>query len=236
MNIVRRVSDAGKSIMPKKKDDKNALQLKDDPTLGRDASLARVALRPTVQAAATTQSFRLFTNETADFSALVDELGVQVSAVQNGELGRPEAMLVAQAHTLDAIFNHLARRAALNLGEYLGTVETYMKLAFKAQSQCRSTIEALSEIKNPRHVAFVKQANIAHNQQVNNGSPTDDAGTVVDGSRAEENEKKPNKLLEQNDGERLDTRTQSAASGVNSAMETVEGVNGAEDKARQTSR
>ena len=210
--------------MPKKKDDKNALQLKDDPTLGRDASLARVALRPTVQAAATTQSFRLFTNETADFSALVDELGVQVSAVQNGELGRPEAMLVAQAHTLDAIFNHLARRAALNLGEYLGTVETYMKLALKAQSQCRSTIEALSEMKNPRHVAFVKQANIAHNQQVNNGP------------RAQENEIKQSKLLEQTDGERLDTRTQGAASGVNSEMETVEAVNRTEDKARQARR
>jgi hypothetical protein len=221
--------------MPKKKDDKNALQLKDDPTLGRDASLARVALRPTVQAAATTQSFRLFTNETADFSALVDELGVQVSAVQNGELGRPEAMLVAQAHTLDAIFNNLSRRAASNMGEYIGAAETYMKLALRAQSQCRSTIEALSEMKNPRHVAFVKQANIAQNQQVNNGAPTDDAGTVVDGSRPEENEKSQNELLEKTDGERLDTRTQSASGADDSAMETVAMVDRAENKARKSS-
>jgi len=30
-----------------------------------------------------------------------------------------------------------------------------------AQSQCRTTLEALAEIKNPRAVAFLKQANIA---------------------------------------------------------------------------
>jgi hypothetical protein len=39
----------------------------------------------------------------------------------------------------------------------------------KPQAQCRATIEALAEIKNPRPVAFVKQANIAQGpQQVNN--------------------------------------------------------------------
>jgi hypothetical protein len=70
-------------------------------------------------------------------------------------------MLTAQAHTLDAIFNPLARIASSNLnGGSLETVHTVMRLALKAQSQSRSTIKTLAEIKNPSHVAFVKQANI----------------------------------------------------------------------------
>ena len=69
-----------------------------------------------------------------------------------------------QAHTLDALFNESARRAGNNLGHYPDTVDKYMRLALMAQSQCRTTIETLAEIKNPRPVAFVKQANIANNQ------------------------------------------------------------------------
>jgi hypothetical protein len=42
----------------------------------------------------------------------------------------------------------------------------------KAQAQCRVTLVALAEMKNPRPVAFVQQANIAAGlQQVNNGAP-----------------------------------------------------------------
>jgi hypothetical protein len=210
--------------MPKKKatkkEDKGALQVNGDPIASRDANIARAALTPTVQAAGTTQLFKIFSNETTDFGALVDELNSQVKTVQEGELDRPEAMLVAQAHTLDAIFNNLARRSASNMGEYTDAAETYMKLALRAQSQCRSTIEALSEIKNPRHVAFVKQANIAHNQQVNNGS------------RAEENEIAPNELLEKNDGERLECGATSAAISDGEAVATV----GTRDRAENTRR
>ena len=47
---------------------------------------------------------------------------------------------------------------------HLQAAETYMRLALKSQSQCRTTVETLAEIKNPRQVAFVKQANIAGGQ------------------------------------------------------------------------
>jgi hypothetical protein len=57
---------------------------------------------------------------------------------------RPEAMLLMQAHTLDEIFNALARDAASNIGTNRPAVETCLKLALKAQSQCRTTIEAFS--------------------------------------------------------------------------------------------
>jgi hypothetical protein len=78
-------------------------------------------------------------------------------------------MLMAQAAALNAIFTELARRAAVNMGEYLQATETYLRLALKSQAQCRATLQTLAEIKNPHPVAFVKQANIANGpQQVNN--------------------------------------------------------------------
>ena len=44
-----------------------------------------------------------------------------------------------------------------------------MRMALKAQSQCRATLETLATIKNPPAV-FARQANIAQGpQQVNNG-------------------------------------------------------------------
>ncbi len=78
-------------------------------------------------------------------------------------------MLTAQAHTLDAIFNNLARRA-IN-AKYMNELEPYLKLALRAQSQCRATWEALATIKNPPVMGYVRQANVAHGpQQVNNVS------------------------------------------------------------------
>jgi hypothetical protein len=57
------------------------------------------------------------------------------------------------------------------MGEYVNAAETYMRLALKAQSQCRTTLETLAGIKNPASVTFVRQANVAHGpQQVNNES------------------------------------------------------------------
>ena len=130
-------------------------------------------------------------------------------------------MLVSQAHCLDAIFGRLVLKAAANLETNLGTTETCMRLGLKAQSQCRATIEALAEIKNPKPVAIVHQANIAQgpqqvNQQVNNG---------VDPSRAREQENQQNKLLEFKDGERVDTGAESPTARSDSVLETVGAVN-----------
>jgi hypothetical protein len=57
--------------------------------------------------------------------ALVDELGNQSVKVKEGNLTRAESLLTTQAHTLDAIFNELARRAVLNMGEHINAADTY---------------------------------------------------------------------------------------------------------------
>ena len=81
---------------------------------------------------------------------------------------------MSQATTLNALFHSLTGLALNHLKGAGNTAyfDMHTRLAFKAQSQSRPTIETLAEIKNPRQVAFVKQANIAGgNQQVNNGLP-----------------------------------------------------------------
>jgi hypothetical protein len=164
-------------------------------------------------------------------NTLVDDLGKQCELASNGNLGRSEALLVAQAHTLDAIFHNLARRAARNMGEYLNAAEIYTRLALKAQSQCRATLETLAVIKNPQPVAFVRQANIAHGpQQVNNGVPQDEP------SRARKIENEQNELLETEDGKRVDTGATSKATRVDPQVATVGAVNRTEDAGRQSTR
>ena len=104
-----------------------------------------------------------------DLTATVEALEASVAAVQRGELGDAEALLMAQAVTLNTIFARCAVPASRNLeGRYLDGTERYLRLAFRAQSQCRTTIETLAVLKNPTTI-FARQANIAQGpQQVNN--------------------------------------------------------------------
>jgi hypothetical protein len=162
-----------------------------------------------------------------DFGSLVDVLGEQVQLAKTGNLSRGEAMLVTQAHTLDAIFHTCARRAALNMGEHLPAAETYLRLALKAQSQSRATWETLAEIKNPRSVAFVHQANLTTGpQQINNGT------MPAEESRARETVNEPSKLLEATDGERLDTGATGAAGRTDTHLEAVGAIHRPKDKGR----
>jgi hypothetical protein len=100
-----------------------------------------------------------------------------------------------------------------------------MRLALRAQSQCRATIETLAEMKNPKPVAFVQQANIANGpQQVNNGPPF-----LGEASRARESENQPNRLLEQQRNEWMDGETARAAVSSNSSLEAVGALHGTKD-------
>jgi hypothetical protein len=188
---------------------KNVVQvcLQHDET--EDTATARTLTKPEIQAAGTIQQWQ---GDITDVNALADELALQIESVNNGNMKRPEAMLLSQAHTLDELFNNLARRAKNQ--EFMSIFETYLRLALKAQTQCRATLETLAAIKNPR-VIFAKQANISSgHQQVNNGIPP---------TREEKNKFSPNELLEaQNGSAILDTGTTGATIAENKAMATVE--------------
>ncbi|OXM42184.1 hypothetical protein CFY91_01375 [Pseudomonas fluvialis] len=90
-----------------------------------------------------------------------------------------------------------------------------MRLALKAQNQARATLQTLGELKAPKQVAFVQQANIGNQVQVNNG-------TAAQPARTRKTQKAPNELLEVQHGERLDTRATGSAGSADKAMATLE--------------
>jgi hypothetical protein len=85
-------------------------------------------------------------------------------AAKAGDLSHQKAILAAQADALNSIFTEMARRAALNMGEYIGATETYLRLGLKAQAQCRANIEALDSLTSGR-VQTVKHVHVSEGGQ-----------------------------------------------------------------------
>lgn len=136
-------------------------------------------------------------------------LRAELALVKDGDLSALDTMLYGQARALEAVFHAMMNRAHVNLVSYPATAERFMRLGLKAQSQCRTTLETLAEIKNPRPVAFVRQANIANGpQQVNNGP------------RGEESESAPNELEGQH-GYQVAAGTPPPSLGADKASATV---------------
>ncbi|WP_426664073.1 hypothetical protein [Rhodanobacter aciditrophus] len=185
-------------VMPKSR----SLAVEAEPGEARDHALARVAISPHLGAARTIVRYAKADLGELCLTELTHVLKEQAAALNDGDLSQVEAVLSNQATTLDVMFAELAHRAAMNMGEHLEATETYLRLAMRAQNQCRATLETLAAIKNPP-VVFAKQANIAHgHQQVNNG-------TAV--AHAKQSERARTELLEHDHGKRLDTRASAKA-------------------------
>lgn len=179
-----------------------------------------VATVASIQAVTAIEAWTKHTiNADLDLVALLDKIEAQIEAVRNGDMTEVEAMLFGQALTLQATFTALSRRAAANVGLNVNVTDIYLKLALRAQGQCRATLETLAEIKNPRSVAFIKQGNFAQNQQINHGSATEPR-------THEKNSVAPNELLTDerlNNGKSMDTGAAGAASASNPRMEALDG-------------
>jgi hypothetical protein len=161
-----------------------------------------------------------------DLDASILELTKQLIAVSDGNMGRVEAMLFAQAHSLDAIYGNLARTAAVQ--EFLPQIDGLLRLALKAQSQCRATLETLAAIKNPPLV-YARQANLTTGpQQINNGTTAP--------SQAREIENLQSKLLEVQHGERLDIGATGAPGKANPQMAAVGKVERTANSRRKKAR
>ena len=132
--------------------------------------------------------------DSVEVSDYILELQKAGNEVVDGNLGRLERMLTSQAIALDTIFNKLAVRAANS--EYMKNYEGFMRLAFKAQAQARSTVEALAMLKHPQ--PYISQTNIGqvgHNQ-VNNAYAITSSNTDIPmATVAEDLDIAPNKLL-----------------------------------------
>lgn len=151
---------------------------------------------PNLAAAMVTHSFGQSMIGQSDRTALVKTISASSKAVVSGDLSAVEAMLCSQAIALNTIFGDLAVQANRNRSDYPLAFDRYMKVALKAQAQCRATLETLAAIKNPP-VVYARQANVtAGPQQVNNyGSeptPTPACG--------EKKQNAPNELMEGQNG------------------------------------
>jgi len=207
---------------PKPEPEPNHLEVTRQVDQSKAEALADAALRPSFQAAPTLREYGKIFGDLS-LQGLITVLNEQMGAIGEGDLNRGEAMLTAQAHTLDAIFNNLARRA-IN-AEYMSNLDIYLKLALRAQSQCRATWETLATMKNPPIAGYVGQANIAHgHQQVNNASRPQSTA-----ARARENQNPENELLEESHVERLDTGTACTPSEADPAMAPLEEIDRSED-------
>ena len=117
-------------------------------------AVARKLLEPTFKNAAAAAGFtgRMIGSEIeapgiSDYASHVQLVANQAA---EGELAMASRILAAQAVALDSMFAELARRAALNIGEYMDASERYGRLALRAQSNCRTTLEALAKLHQPR--------------------------------------------------------------------------------------
>lgn len=213
----------------------NTLAVAEEEGKSRERMLAELNLSPVIANANSARTFGQGTFGELHLGESISVMREMVDKVKGGDLSDVEATLTAQAVTLDTVFNELARRAALNMGEHLHATETYLRLALKAQAQCRSTLETLAEVKYPKAATFVRQQNVAYQQQVNNGDPAN--GNLETSTRAPAHGKPSNcdnELLEEKHGERLDTRTKGQASATNPNMAAMGAVNRPEDRARKS--
>ncbi|MDC0435391.1 hypothetical protein OAM69_07130 [bacterium] len=114
-------------------------------------------------------------SDAPSLDAMIDFLE---EACKNGDTG--EKALTVQAITLDKLFNHMVQSAfSGNSAKPIHHIELWLKFALRAQSQCRATYEAISNIRHPR-VQYVAGGHM----QVNN-------------TRTSDNNNAPNELTEQ---------------------------------------
>ena len=154
MSKTANVNMNGKGRVINKQDDKDKL-------------IKQVLQSPELTNTAVIESYKKnLAGDKISVSDILDSLQQSSEQLQGDTpLSLAESILVSQAQSLNAIFCDMAIRA--NRQEYMANMDKLLKLALKAQSQCRATLETLANIKNPP-IVFAKQANIAHHQQINN--------------------------------------------------------------------
>ncbi|WP_158241528.1 hypothetical protein [Novosphingobium sp. TH158] len=117
-------------------------------------TMARVFTGPTIRHGSVASSFigKMFGQLPGQpqFDDYGRAIATRTDKAKSGDLAAASEMLMAQAISLDAMFTELARRCAMNMGDYIHASERYGRLALKAQSNCRATLEALAKLHQPR--------------------------------------------------------------------------------------
>ena len=168
--------------------------------------------------------------EDIDVPALMDQLRDQASAVNRGDLSQAEAMLMNQATALQSLFTRLAERG---MGcDSAPAFEVNMRMALRAQNQCRATLETLAAIKNPPILDICEASQLSRNgpQQINNGVRASPPTTHA----REEKTIQSNELLTDGveHGPTLDYRGTATAGGADKELATLGSLYRAKDDGR----
>ena len=213
---------------PAKKNEPNTFRVGTGDGITADMNRSQMLAVLTTASAVSANTLKLYsgTRDALDVTDLLGELRKVSDTVSGGNLKHVEKMLVYQAITLDAMFNNLAQKATR--AEHMKGMEAYTRLAMKAQSQSRATIETIGLLKNPQ--PYIKQANIAAgHQQVNNAYASTSAHTHAGNIPFE-----PNKLMEgQQHGERMDMGAAATPGRADTQLETVGAIDRTKDTRRQ---
>ncbi len=134
-----------------------------DAEITSPEKIAAVGLDPIVRAACTQQEY------TATFTADLPVMVKQLRERCNKSLS-PEKTLIAQALTLDSIWNSLATQAAcVGWNTNTDKAEKLLKLAFKAQAQCAKTLQvalmAQEIAKKTRNELIVNENGVTHGKE-----------------------------------------------------------------------
>ena len=179
----------------------------------------KLAVSSSINNASVVESFQAnLMGKDVEILGMISMLEKHAKEVNQNDLSSLESMLVGQAIALQSIFASLSRRAAVQ--DRLPQYQVFMSLALKAQSQSRSTIAALVDIKNPKQSTYVGQTNLnTGSQQIHN---TLNISAVDQNSREMQIQ-----LSGTSHGLLQNSRTQSFEVGINSSVEAMVEVNGA---------
>ena len=118
--------------------------------LTRERELAEQAIDPDVTSAAVVAAFWECLDGGIDPQAGYEAMRAHVAQARKNVRASAEATLLGQAAALNAIFADMARRAQAHLGRPGRAAERYLRLAMRAQNQCRATLNALAELSRQR--------------------------------------------------------------------------------------
>ena len=189
---------------------KQVIELKQRNDQTKEEALAEFNSKSEFLSTAVKESFDIGLGDDFSFQSTMQVLEKTIQQIQSGDLSKIEEMYISQAVALEVMFTSLARRAKNQ--EKLLQYETHMRFALKAQNQCRATLQALVQLKQPSQTTFVKQANIAQgHQQVNN--------------LAEKNITPQNELLKDSHA-KLDNGATPTTKGIDTTLEALDKING----------
>ena len=126
------------------------MERSDGASVARLKEIAAQAVDPCVTSSAVVAAFwgDAGGDGAIDPQAGYEAVQAQVKQVRDGGLSGAEATLVGQAIALNVIFAEMARRGEAALNMPGNAAERYLRLAMKAQAQCRATLHELGDLAN----------------------------------------------------------------------------------------